>query len=105
MLDSFGIKKIHAKDLCKHISKFDVIFNTADATLFNSEVLKNAKKDSLFIELASNNIGFSQEFLNSNYIQFVPAPSLPGKTAPVTAGKILAETVLNILRENHLYYD
>lgn len=105
LLDSFGIKKIHTKDLCKNINKFDVVFNTADATLFNDEVLKNAKKDSLFIELASGNIGFSQEFTQSNYIKFVPAPSLPGKIAPITAGKILAETVLNILRENHLYYD
>ncbi len=103
LLDSFNVKKFHTKDLCEHINKFDIIFNTADATLFDKEVLKNAKKDSLFIELASGNIGFSKEFIESNYIRFVSAPALPGKTAPYTAGKILAETVLNILRENHLY--
>ena len=103
LLDSFGVKRIHCAELAQHINNFDIVFNTADATLFNDTLLNFVKKDSLFIELATNNIGFSKEFLGSDYIRFISAPALPGKIAPVTAGKILAETVLNILRENNLY--
>lgn len=103
LLDCDGIKKIHTSCIKDHISKFDIVFNTVAAEIFNADVLFQARKDTLFIELATANAGFCEKSVFKNNIKFTEAPSLPGKTAYITAGKIMAQTVLNILREKNLY--
>lgn len=105
LLDCHGIKKINTYRLSEHISKFDIVFNTVEAEVFNNEVLKNARKDTLFVELATANAGFDKKAVIENNIKFLEAPSLPGKTAFITAGQIISQTVLNILYENQLFKD
>lgn len=78
----------------------DVIFNTVPARLFEGDVLGAiAKRAPLYIELASPPGGIDREAAVALGMSIIDAPGLPGKTAPVTAGKITAHCALRILKE------
>ncbi len=83
------------------LSGFDIVFNTADAVVLNEPVLSRWNSDTLIIDLASLPGGV--DFAAANRLGFttVQAPGLPGRCSPKTAGKILADTVLNILKEEY----
>jgi dipicolinate synthase subunit A len=51
----------------------------------------------LLVDLSTKG-GFDLEFAKSLGIKTLKAPALPGKTAPKTAGKILAKTVSDLIR-------
>ena len=63
------------------------------------ECIDCIKKDAFIIDLASKPGGTDINYAKQKGINTVWALSLPGKTAPVTAGKIIKETVDNILFE------
>ena len=74
---------------------YDIIFNTVPAWLFDRSFLENADKKTLIIELASAPGGVdicAARELSSNVLW---ASSLPGKYAPYSAGKLIAECVAN----------
>jgi dipicolinate synthase subunit A len=77
----------------------DVIFNTVPACLFGREELKNFDWNTLYIELASAPYGINAQEAERLKIRVIMAQSLPGKYSPVTAGKILAETIVRILEK------
>lgn len=76
---------------------FDVIFNTVPVRLFGGEILSILDKEALFIDLASFPYGIDPEAASKYAIRVIRAQSLPGKYSPISAGKILAETVVRIL--------
>ncbi len=81
----------------------DVIFNTVPVCLFGREELANFDENTLYIELASAPYGIDTKEATRRKIRIIMAQSLPGKYSPITAGKILAETVVRILqKEEHL---
>ncbi|WP_295152616.1 dipicolinate synthase subunit DpsA [uncultured Ruminococcus sp.] len=93
-MDSFDIK-----DLKCRIGGYDIIINTVPALVLTAEVLSHASRSSLVIDLASRPGGtdfFSAEKLG---IKALHALALPGKTAPAAAGRIIAETIEEILCE------
>ncbi len=78
------------------VSAASVIFNTVPCGIFGNEEISVMKRDTLYIELASAD-GINAELPEG--IRTVTARGLPGKTASVTAGEIIADTILNILSE------
>ncbi len=98
---ALGMNAINISDIKNLIKDFDIVFNTVPYCIFDSETLREALPDTLFIELASRQAGFDS--LTANKLPyFVNAPGLPGKTAPISAGKIMAETIITLLSENNL---
>lgn len=96
LLQAFGIKHINTAvvgDLC---DGFDIIFNTIDIPVLNGSIEK--LKNTTVIDLSSKGCldQNKAEALNINYRIL---PGLPGKTAHDTAGKILSDTVLEILNQ------
>lgn len=77
---------------------YQVIFNTVPVKLFMSEQIAKFDKGVQYIELASAPGGIDQQTAKKHGICMIQAQSLPGKYSPATAGKILAETVVQILR-------
>lgn len=75
----------------------NVIFNTVPYWLFDRSVLENLSSQILIIDLASAPGGVDPQAAMDCGIKVVRAPGLPGKYAPVTAGKIIAETVADHL--------
>ncbi|MCR6545907.1 dipicolinate synthase subunit DpsA [Dehalobacterium formicoaceticum] len=79
----------------------DLIFNTVPALIINEQVLQQVKKEVWIIDLASHPGGTDFEAAKRLGISAVLAPGLPGKVAPLTAGRILAEAYPGILATHH----
>lgn len=94
-LDALNIKHIHTKDVVKYAKDFDIIFNTVDVKIFAE--YKNLRNCYLYDLSTKGCIDF--ESAQKNGINAVKLPGIPGKTAPETAGKIIAATAKNILGE------
>ncbi len=72
---------------------YDVIYNTVPAPLFDADLLDAIDPDTRLIDLASYPGGVG----GPSCMRVIRAPSLPGRYAPRTAGKIVAETVLSLI--------
>ena len=79
--------------------EMDAVVNTVPSTVLTHDVLRAMRRDCPVIEIASPPYGTDLDAAQALGIHVQIAPSLPGKVAPKTAGVILADTVLNILRE------
>lgn len=94
-----GVKGIHLSKLDEIIDKMDIVINTVPAVLLNRERLCSMKEDVLVIDLASKPGGVDFESAKKAGIKVIWALSLPGKVAPVSAGRIIADTLQNIITE------
>lgn len=94
-----GMTPALTSELADIVSGFDIVFNTVPAPVIDKNVLRNAKKSTLFIDLASKPGGIDFEEARLCGIDTIWSLSLPGKVAPVTAGEFIKDTVLNILRQ------
>lgn len=94
-----GCEGCFINDFHKIADKFDVIINTVPAPVINRGILENVRADCLIIDVASAPYGTDFAAANELGIRALQCSSLPGKTAPKTAGKIIAEGIINILEE------
>ena len=79
--------------------RFDVIFNTVPALLFDQKLLSRLDRQTLLIDLASKPGGVDWTAAKALGITAMAAPGLPGKIAPRTAGEVLYATLLNVMEE------
>lgn len=91
-------KVCRALDFSDYSAGYDVIVNTVPA-----RVITDAQKDMIgdgayVIELASAPYGFSDDFSARLGARYINAPGLPGKTAPMSAGKIIAKAIYDIIK-------
>ncbi|MCR5718454.1 MAG: dipicolinate synthase subunit DpsA [Oscillospiraceae bacterium] len=80
-------------------SQFDVLCNTVPAKVITAELLAAMQPDALVLDLASKPGGVDLDAAQQLGRRVIWALSLPGKTAPVTAGEIIAETVSHLIKE------
>lgn len=95
MLDAYGFKHIHSASLNDKPLEYDIIFNTVDVKVIDDSALADCKAD-LMIDLSSKG-GFCLKTANENHIKAMMLPSIPGKIAPQTAGKILSKTIMQLI--------
>jgi len=86
-------------DALSDAGEFDVVFNTVPVLLLDEPYLKSVAKSTLIIDLASRPGGVDFAAAASLGLKTIWALSLPGRVAPKSAGIILKDTVLNILKE------
>lgn len=77
---------------------YDVIFNTVPACLFDRALLERMDEGTHIIDLASPP-GCVSAGCGARTSRVVRALSLPGRYAPRTAGEVLAEAVLALLKD------
>ena len=94
-----GLKPITISDLAEKLADFSLIFNTAPAKVLSDGHLMRIKKDSLLIDLASLPGGFDLVTARTLGIRSMRALSVPGKTAPYSAAKIIADEIKEMLYE------
>jgi len=94
-----GYKFINTGDIKSRAGEFDIIFNTVPYPVIDKECIDRFCEDAVIIDLASKPGGTDINYAKYKGIKTIWALSLPGKTAPVTAGKIIKETIENILIE------
>lgn len=93
------------KSVCtgKMDTDYSLVFNTVPEMIFDNELLEKFNNDTLFIDLASKPGGI--DFASASILgkKVVWALGIPGKTAPVTSGEFIAETVAGIIEERGFY--
>lgn len=101
-IEAYGARAINFNtpgELDTAIKRADVIINTVPALIFDRKRLTLVKTGALFIELASVLSAEDEALAADRGIKLIWARSLPGKTAPITAGYIIADTIGNIIAE------
>ena len=78
---------------------FSLVFNTVPAVVLTSRFLAKLPRGAKIIDLASAPGGADLEAASRLGIPVIQALSLPGKTAPVEAGRIIRDTVYHMLEE------
>ena len=93
---TLGINSVRVENMG---ADYDLVINTAPSLVFDRSRLSAFRRDTLFIDIASKPGGIDPDAARELGIKVIWALGLPGKTAPVTAGEIIAETVADILSE------
>jgi len=83
----------------QEVGRVDIIFNTIPAPVLTAGVLEKTNNRVLIIDLASAPWGTDFAVAKKRGITAFPAPGLPGKVAPHTAGKILAINLPGLIEE------
>ena len=94
---ALGYNAINIVDISNYIKKFDILFNTVPHRVIDCDALCNLKDNSVIIELASKPYGTDIERAEKLGKKVIVASALPGKVAPITAGKILSDVITDIL--------
>lgn len=82
-------------------NQYDVIINTVPSVVVDRKILENVREDCLIIDVASAPYGTDFAVAYELGLNAMQCPSLPGKVAPKTAGRIIADAIINILREEN----
>ncbi len=102
--NSNGSAKAYAagvKSVCTAMTGTDyrLVFNTVPSMIFTRDILSRFNRDTLFIDLASKPGGIDFGSASELGMHVIWALGIPGKTAPVTAGEIIADTIEGIFSE------
>jgi dipicolinate synthase subunit A len=89
--ECLGMKTVTFAELPRFMEKFHFIFNTVPAMVLSEEVLRSANPQAVIVDIASSPGGTDFYAAERLGLKSFLALGLPGKTAPVTAGKILAK--------------
>ena len=96
---AMGCFALETRALACELKGFDTVINTVPSRILGREQLKHIDPQSLCIDLASKPGGIDLEAAKDLNINVMWVLGLPAETAPITAGKIIMETVLNIMQE------
>ena len=83
------------------LENYDIVFNTVPKLIINKNLLAKTKSDTIIIDLASAPGGVDFDFAEKINVKAIQALSLPGKSAPKTAGEIISDTILEIFKEEY----
>lgn len=78
---------------------YDLIFNTVPAPVLHARALDAVGENAVVIDLASAPGGVDFDYAKAHGITAVHALSLPGRCAPAAAGRIIKDTIINIIKE------
>ena len=94
-----GYIPIHQKELKTYLPRMNIVFNTIPQMILNKELLKSVDSSCIIIDLASKPGGVDFEAALAMDIKAISALGLPGKVAPITAAKVIKDTIYNIIEE------
>ncbi len=94
-----GCSFIPFEDITNHIQNFDVCINTVPALLITKDVIDKMSAKTYIIDVASAPGGVDFLYAKQSGIQTTHALGIPGKTAPVTAGHILADILIDLIHQ------
>lgn len=95
-----GFQPFYTKDLYPEVGNIDLLFNTIPTMIVTAQVITNIPHRALIIDLASKPGGTDFRFAEKRGIKAMLAPGLPGIVAPKTAGRIMANTLSQLIEED-----
>ena len=93
-----GCRALDADRLSEAAGGADTVVNTVPAPLLDASVLARLAPGAKVVELAGHGAA-DQAAAARLGVRLVPAPGLPGRCAPDTAGEFIAQAVLSILKQ------
>ena len=97
-ISTYDYTPVALHTLNQHLGTFDFIFNTIPVQILTPNLIDLMACHTVYIELASSPGGIDIPYCLSRGITHIPAPSLPGKVAPMTAASILYQGLLLIMQ-------
>lgn len=97
--EKIGFKTVNISDDFDIPSKIRMAVNTVPARILSEKHLKQLK-GCLYAEAASAPYGIDLEKARAAGVKTLLASGLPGKTAPESAGEIIAKTIINTVKED-----
>lgn len=92
-----GFRPLPFDQLSLRIGEADLIFNTVPALVLTRPVIERANPESVILDVASAPGGTDFQAAAERGIRALLAPSLPGKVAPKSAGRIVARVIVRYL--------
>ncbi|MFS0672487.1 dipicolinic acid synthetase subunit A [Ornithinibacillus sp. 179-J 7C1 HS] len=96
-ITEMGLTPIALNRLPEYTSECDLLINTIPAKVITKDAIQNLPSNAVIIDLASKPGGTDFDFAKQRGIEAILARSLPSIVAPKTAGKILADVIIQIL--------
>lgn len=96
-----GMQSCYISDFHKIAHEYNIIINTVPSVVIDRKILNNVRADCLIIDVASAPFGTDFAAAYELGLNAMQCSSLPGKVAPKTAGKIIADGILNIIKEEN----
>lgn len=97
--ESMGLESEGMERLAEWLCSYDLVVNTIPAPVLGVEELAAMKQGVLVMDLASRPGGVDRTAAKALGVRVVWALSLPGRVAPVTAGRYIQQTVYHIMEE------
>ncbi|MGN1102875.1 MAG: NAD(P)-dependent oxidoreductase, partial [Huintestinicola sp.] len=93
---TMGCRAVGFESLCNILPSVTLIYNTVPCAVLHDREIDAMSDECVYIELASAS-GINKDSMAKIRTRVINAQGLPSKTAPKTAGEILADSVLDIL--------
>lgn len=93
---AFGCCAVPLDEYRRAPQNADIVYNTVPSLILTDEVLRRFNCRPILVELASVD-GIDRAAADALGFRTIHASGLPGKVAPITAGRIIAETVLDLM--------
>lgn len=94
-----GMEAVSFPQLKSRIFIYDIIINTVPAQVIDKSLVRSVRDDALMLEAASAPYGIDGNAAVNYNKKLIACPGLPGKYTPVSAGKIIADTVIRLYSE------
>ncbi|MDB4867800.1 MAG: dpsA [Cohnella sp.] len=95
-----GFEPFYMPDLARQAGNIDLLFNTIPTMIVTAQVIAQLPLRACIIDLASKPGGTDFRFAEKRGIKALLAPGLPGIVAPKTAGRIIANSLTQIILED-----
>lgn len=98
-IQEMGLQGFHTNDLAEAVIDADLCLNTVPHLLITSQVIDSLPDHSFILDISSQQGGTDFAYAKEKGIKTMWAHGLPGKTAPKTGGKILADVLTRLMVE------
>jgi dipicolinate synthase subunit A len=95
-----GFEPFDLQDLNDQAKDIDLLFNTIPTMIVTAKVIAAIPHRAVIIDLASKPGGTDFRFAEKRGIKALLAPGLPGIVAPKTAGRIIANILIQLILED-----
>lgn len=95
-----GIYVVETDRFLQEMKTADIIFNTIPERILSAKQLSYVRKSAWILDIASGDGGVDYAAARKMGVQAVKLPGLPGKYAPYTSARIIADTIFQKLRES-----
>lgn len=99
MAEAMGLRAVSPQRAAELLPRFDMLVNTAPARVLPDEALALIRHGCFVLELASAPGGIDAEAAEKYGLNYLAAPGLPGKYAPLASAQLIRGAVMNIIEE------